>query len=104
VQPLDLLAGIAERGQDLSRVLPQRGRGERSRRRRVAEMDRVRHPAVAAHPAMLEGGEDALRGHLRVVEHVLDRTGRRARDALAEPRLPLERGVGLQGRAQPGHE
>ena len=103
-QPLDLLVGVAEPRQDLPRVLPQLRRGEGGRGGSGAEVDRMRHAAVAPDASVLEAREDAFRGHLRMVEHVLDRARRRAGDALAEQRFPFERGARLEGRADPGHD
>jgi hypothetical protein len=79
-------------------VLPELRRREGPGRRAVAEADRMGHAAVAPDARMLEARQDTFRGHLRMVEHVLHRTRRRAGHALAEVRLPLDRSAHLQRR------
>ena len=69
-----------------------------------AEVDRMRHRAVASDARMLEARQDAFRRHLRMLEHVLHRARRRAGNALAEQGFPFDGGARLQRRAEPGHE
>ena len=61
MQPLDVLVGVAEPRQDLAGVLPQLGRGDGSRGGSGAEVDRMRHRAIASDARMLEARQDAFR-------------------------------------------
>ena len=83
-------------------MLPQIWRGDGSRGRSGAELDRMRHRAVASDARMLEARQDALRRHLWMLEHVLDRARRRAGNTLAEQGLPFDGGSRLERRADLG--
>ena len=60
-QPVDLLVGVAEPRQDLARVLPQLRRREGRGGGSAAEMNRMRHAAVATDARVLEARENAFR-------------------------------------------
>jgi len=77
-----------------------KGRGWRWRRSwGPSEFDRPLHRAIAPDLRMVEGRDEILGEHLRVLEHVLDRTHRGARHALAKELFPFKRSA--RGAAMP---
>src|SRR5262249_40033649 len=83
----DLIGRIAAAGEDVIAMLAK-GRGRRWRRsRRLSKFDLPLHRTIPPDLRMIEGRNEILGEHLRMVEHVLDRAHCRAWYALAEFRI-----------------
>ena len=85
-------------------MLSEGGCGKRRRARSAVEFDRTAEPAIAADQRVLHGRHHRFGEHLRIVEHVLDRPRRRARNVIAEVRFPLVRRAFMERLVQSRHD